>query len=61
MPHTLGRQNSMKFPGLLSTIIAIICIIAFALTDSIGFMFAAVLFAISAAEARILAVIRGAA
>lgn len=48
----------MKFPGLFSNIFAIICIVAFALTDSIGYMFAAVFFAISAAEARILAVIR---
>lgn len=48
----------MRFPGLFQSLAAIACIVAFSFTDSVSYMFAAVIFAIGAAEGRILAVIR---
>ena len=48
----------MRFPGLFQSLAAVACIIAHSFTGAIGFLFAAVIFAIAAAEARILAVVR---
>lgn len=47
-----------KFPGLFNSLCAIACIVAYTFTDSIGYMFAAVIFVINAATLRIIAAVK---
>ncbi len=48
----------MRLPGLFPTLAAVACIVAATITHSDGFWFAAVMFAIAAAEARIMATVK---
>ena len=51
----------MKFPGLIRSLAAIACVIAWICSDSpdrIGFLFAAVMFTVNAAADRIMATVK---